>query len=131
MQQPPADSSIWPYVIDIAKVIGGVIGGGTIITLINRAFGRASEKDVLTTGLRTTILQRLDRLETQNGELIKQIEQMRRQNTGLQVRLAQTETREAWLRQRYHRFVNWVASEPTLPQPPAWVLEDVPRSEHR
>lgn len=115
---------------DWVAQVGSLVGAGAIgmllRELIKRLFARADKRDDLAVGLRTSILDRLDKLETSNAEKDRALEEMRRENTDLQVRLSQAEANERWVRNRYHRLMNWMQKEPSLPQPPSYLFEDMP-----
>jgi predicted nuclease with TOPRIM domain len=118
------DPSGWgSYVVQLIGA-GGV--GYLLRELVKRAIPSADKRDDMAVGLRTSLVQRLETLERQVVEQDDRLEAMRQENTRLQIRVAQAEEREAWVRNRYHRLMNWMQSEPTLPQPPSYLFETIP-----
>jgi hypothetical protein len=115
---------------DSLTALAQLLGTGTVaailLKLIERFFARADTRDTLAVGLRAEMIRRLETLEQQVGEQDARLEAMRQENTRLLIRVGQAEIRERWVRNRYHRLVNWMQSEPSFPQPPAYLLEDVP-----
>lgn len=96
---------------------GGV--GFLIREVVKRMFDRADRKDDVAAGLRAEMLRRLDALEHQQAELEKRERAAYERSVAL-------EAENRLLRRRYHGLLNWIAQQPGLPNPPAWLYDQVP-----
>ena len=115
MQLPDQPSS-WGAQLGALIGVGGL--GAIVLKLIERIFARADRGDDIAAGLR--------------AEMVRRIESLERSYTALEVRERETftkavklESENIQLRRRYHALMNWIQSEPSLPQPPRWLLESV------
>ena len=95
---------------------GGV--GALLLRLVDRIFKRADRGDDVAAGLRGEMVRRIESLERNYAAL-----EARERETFLRAVNLEAENRQ--LRRRWHALLNWLQSEPNLPQPPRWLFENV------
>ena len=100
------------------QLIGAGGLGAVLLKIVERMFARADKGDDVAAGLRGEMVRRLERLEGQ----LSDIESKERASFQLAIRL-EAENRQ--LRRRYHALINWIAQQPSLPNPPSWLYEPV------
>ena len=112
------------------RQVGALIGAGglsmLLLKVIERVFARddreANDRAAITSELRQDIRE----LRSLLAQMEERLNEEREHGVVLRARLARAEIREQWVRNRYHRLVGWIQSEPSLPQPPSYLFEDIP-----
>jgi uncharacterized protein (UPF0335 family) len=111
------DPSSWAgYAVQLVGA-GGV--GYLLREIVKRVFARADKQDDVAAGLRGEMVRRLERLEKNYAALEEREREWFQRATTL-------EAENRSLRQRYHALINWIAQQPSLPDPPSWLYERVP-----
>lgn len=111
-----ADPATWAGYA--AQLLGAGGLGFLLRELVKRWFQRRDQDDIVAAGLRAEMVRRIETLERNQGVL----ETRERETFRKAVRL---ESENVQLRRRWHQLMNWIQSEPSLPQPPAWLMERV------
>lgn len=101
-----------------AQLLGAGGLGFLLRELVKRWFGRMDRSDDVAAGLRAEMVRRIESLEKNYSAL----ETRERETFRKAVRL---EAENLQLRQRWHALMNWMQSEPSLPQPPRYLFERV------
>jgi hypothetical protein len=101
-----------------AQLLGAGSVGFLLRELVKRWFARKDRQDDIAAGLRGEMLRRIEMLERQYTTL----EKRERESYSKAIRL---EAENRHLRRRWHELMNWIQSEPSLPQPPRWLFESV------
>lgn len=101
-----------------AQLLGAGGLGFLLREIVKRWFQRRDRDDDVAAGLRAEMVRRIESLEKNYASL----ERRERETFTRAVRL---EAENVQLRRRYHALMNWMQSEPSLPQPPRWLMESV------
>lgn len=108
---------------------GGLLGAGTVGLLLREAlrlmFARAQQNDQNQTTRRGEWREEVARLTLRVDELTARLDATNERANALFAMNAELRAENRALRERYHRFLNWVQLEPNLPQPPRWLYERV------
>jgi hypothetical protein len=102
----------------VVQLLGAGGLGAIALKVVERIFARADKGDDVAAGLRKEMVSRLETLERQ----INDLEARERASFQMSTEL-RAENRQ--LRRRYHDLINWIAAQPGLPTPPAWLYEKV------
>lgn len=111
-----ADPSGWAS--SLVQLIGAGGLGLLLRELLGRLFQRADRRDDVAAGLRAEMVRRLETLERNYTAL----EERERATFRKAIKL---ESENVQLRRRWHALMNWMQSEPSLPQPPRWLYEAI------
>jgi hypothetical protein len=102
----------------LAQLLGAGGLGFLLRELVKRWFQRRDRDDDIAAGLRGEMVRRIESLERNYAAL----EERERQTY---VKAVQLEAENRLLRRRWHALMNWIQSEPSLPQPPSWLNERI------
>lgn len=125
MQNLSDSASNWLAQAGALLGVGGL--GAILLKIVERLFKRDDREAADRAAISSELRQDIRSLKAEVRELQAEVEAARQRENHLLARLARTEAREAWSRNRYHRLANWLQSEPGIPGPPAWIFEDIPR----
>lgn len=123
MQLPDLDPPSWGgYVVQLVGA-GGI--GLLLRELVKQTFARANKQDDHAVIARGDLRQQVADLIVRVDTLDARVEAERQRANRLFEENAELKAENRGLRDRYHRFLNWVSVQPGLPTPPPWLYEPV------